>query len=199
MTLLSPGETAPNHTGPQVSLPRPPSRPGGVAPAAPRAPRATLKMTGAPAAPRAPGPMLRKDLTVQRYAEISAALAQKGADRAAVLRSHLLTGPAWSMVEDHWKKAIAAETEQAQSALADAYDDAYVSAQERLCATIDVAAYARLQVGLERGEVGRALADLELSLGDLMRLQRVWARRVAASPQLAAELSAAVDAARAQG
>ncbi len=149
-----------------------------------------------PAGARSAGPTLRKDLTVQRYAEISAALAQKGADRAAVLRSHLLTGPAWTMIDEHWKKAIAAETEQGATALADAHDDAYVITQERLCQAMGVAAYARLQVGLERGEVGKALADLALSLGDLMRLQRVWSRRVAASPELGAELAAAVDVAR---
>jgi hypothetical protein len=136
---------------------------------------------------------------VQRYAEIAAALAQKGANRLAVLRAHLLTEPAWTMVDQHWTKVMAGEAAQGGQALAEAFDDAYVTAQDRLRPPrppIDVAAYARLQVGLERGEVGRVLADLQLELGDLVRLQRVWARRVAASDALGAELARALEGAR---
>jgi hypothetical protein len=64
---------------------------------------------------------------------------------------------------------------------------------------VDVATYARLQIAVERGEVGGVLSDLQLTLGDLLRLQRAWTRRVAASPRLAAELARAVEAARGQG
>jgi hypothetical protein len=160
---------------------------------APRAPRPA----GAPA-PRSAGPALRKDLTVQRYAEIAAALAQKGANRAAVLRAHLLTEPAWTMIDQHWTKAIAGETAQGGQALAEAFDEAYVTAQDRLRPPVDVAAYARLHVALERGEVGRVLADLELELGDLVRLQRVWARRLATSNALGAELARAIEETRAK-
>ncbi len=147
--------------------------------------------TRAPA--RTGGLTLRKDLTVQRYAEISAALAQKGIDRAAVLRAHLLSEAAWGLVDQTWKKNIAAEAEQGGHALADDFDEAYVAHQERLQRPIDLAAYARLQVGVERGAVGQVLADLDLELGDLVRLQRVWGRRVAASPELGAALARAVE------
>jgi hypothetical protein len=44
--------------------------------------------------------------------------------------------------------------------------------------------------------VGRVLVELELQLSDLMRLQRVWTRKLAEAPKLAAELSRAVEAAR---
>jgi hypothetical protein len=177
---------------PLMAMGAPLGRPVAPSPASvagPRPPR-----PGAPT--RTSGLTLRKDLTIQRYAEISAALAQKGVNRAAVLRAHLLTEPAWALVDQHWKKNIAAEAEQGESALSDAYDDAYVSHQERLRRPIDLAAYACLQVGVERGEVGRLLADLDLELADLVRLQRVWARRTAASPELGAELARAIDEAR---
>jgi hypothetical protein len=179
--------------GAQLGVPRPSAPPSVPAPRAPRPAGA-----GVPAS-RSAGPALRRDLTVQRYAEIAAALAQKGANRLAVLRAHLLTEPAWTMVDQHWTKVMAGEAAQGGQALAEAFDDAYVTAQDRLRPPrppIDVAAYARLQVGLERGEVGRVLADLQLELGDLVRLQRVWARRVAASDALGAELARALEGAR---
>jgi hypothetical protein len=141
-------------------------------------------------------PSLRKDLTVERYAEISVALSTKGADRAAVLRAHLLTEPAWALVDQQWKKAMAREAEQGSTEIADIFDDAFVAAQERARRPIGVSEYARLQVAVERGAVGRVLADLELELSDLVRLQRVWSRRLAASPGLAAEVARAVDEAR---
>jgi hypothetical protein len=178
--------------GAPLGVPRPS---GPVSMPAPRVPRPAV--AGA-LAPRSAGPALRKDLSVQRYAEIAAALAQKGANRADVLRAHLLTEPAWTMVDQHWTKAIAGEAAQGGQALAEAFDDAYVDAQDRLRPPVDVTAYARLQVALERGEVGRVLADLQLELGCLMRLQRVWARRLAASPALGAELARALEEARAK-
>jgi hypothetical protein len=142
--------------------------------------------------------VLRKDLTVQRYAEISAALARKGANRAAVLRAHLLSEAAWTLVDQTWKKTIAAETAEGEHALAEAFDEAYVAQQERFDRPVDLAAYARLQVAVEQGVVGQVLADLDLELGDLVRLQRVWERRTAASAELSAALGRALDEARGQ-
>jgi hypothetical protein len=174
----------------RAPLGAPPPKPPGPPPSLPRPPRAPARTVGL---------ALRKDLTVQRYAEISAALSQKGAQRAAVLRGHMLTEAAWTLVEQTWKKTMAAEAEQGERALADAFDEAYVAHQERLQRPIDLASYARLQVAVERGAVGQVLADLDLELGDLVRLQRVWARRAEASPELAAKLSHAVEEARRAG
>ncbi|MFT3774528.1 MAG: DUF2169 domain-containing protein [Minicystis sp.] len=148
------------------------------------------------APPREAGPALRKDLDVARYGTICAELAHKGDDRAAVLKAHLLTEPAWAIVDQHWKKAIAQETEEGGRALLIAFDEAYLAAQQRLGKPVGVAEYARILVGIERGEVGRVLADLALELGDLMRLQRVWTKRLADSPELSAELTRAVEDAR---
>jgi hypothetical protein len=139
----------------------------------------------------------RKDLGIERYGAICAELAQKGKDRAAVLRAHLLTEPGWQLVEAHWKKAIARETEAGDRSLLLAFDEAYLGAQQQLGVPIGVREYARIQVGLERGEVGRVLAELDLSLTDLMRLQRVWTKRLADAPGLAAELAHAVEEVRA--
>jgi hypothetical protein len=140
--------------------------------------------------------VLRKDLTIQRFGEISAALSQKGANRAAVLRAHLLSEAAWTLVDQTWKKTIAAEATEGGHALAEAFDEAYVAQQERFDPPVDLAAYARLQVAVERGAVGQVLADLDLELGDLVRLQRVWERRAASSPELSAAVARSLDEAR---
>ncbi len=191
-----PPSSRPNSARPIMAMGSPLGRPSlGSRGGAPDVPSPVPR----PIPARGPGPVLRKDLTVQRCAEISAALAQKGADRAAVLRAHLLTEPAWAMIDQHWKKALEGEAATGGHALTELFDDAYVGAQERLQRRLEVAEYARLQVGVERGEVGGVLADLELTLGDLMRLQRVWGRRVAASPQLAASFARALEKARASG
>jgi hypothetical protein len=71
-----------------------------------------------------------------------------------------------------------------------------VATLERLGKRIGVHEYARILVGIERGEVGGVLASLELALSDLVRIQRVWAKRLAETPPLGVEVEKAVDAIR---
>jgi hypothetical protein len=143
-----------------------------------------------------PGPALRKDLDVERYGSICAELARKGASRAAVLKTHLLTEPVWGLVDTHWKRALADEAEEGGRALLLAFDEAYIATQERLGTSVGVPEYARIQVAIERGEIGRVLGEMSLELGDLMRLQRVWTKRLSDSPSLSAELARAVEQTR---
>jgi len=151
-------------------------------------PRAKVAPTEAEPAP--------ESVTIERYAAISAALSRKGVDRGAVLRAHKLTIAGWGSIDRHWKRALAEQTDHGEKALLSAFDDAYVAAQGALHRPVGVRDYARILIGLERGEVGRVLADLQLQLSDLMRLQRVWSKRVAEAPELAAELAEATEAAR---
>lgn len=148
------------------------------------------------ATPGDAGPALRKDLTIDRYAELVVALGRAGAARGAVLKAHLLTEPGWTMVDQRWKTALAREAEEGGRALLLAFDEAFLAEQSRLGKPIGVAEYARIQVGLERGQVGRVLGELELELADLMRLQRVWAKRLAESAELTAKLARAVEEGR---
>jgi hypothetical protein len=174
---------------PAVGKPPPPvGEPSQLAARPPAPPR--------PPAARDPGPALRKDLGIERYGTICAELAHKGADRAAVLKAHLLTEPAWQLVDQHWKRALAQETEEGERALQLAFDEAYLAAQQRLGHPVGVPEYARILIGIERGEVGRVLGDLGLELGDLMRVQRVWTKRLAESSDLGVALAHAVDEAR---
>jgi hypothetical protein len=205
----APEAKAPEATAPEATAPDPPPAPHVIddettdALERPAEDERTVETSGPPPKPssrppraRPSGLTLRKDLTLERCAEIAAALAMKGANRASLLRARLLTEGSWALVEQHWKKTIAAEAESGEHATADAFDDAYVLALEQMPTPMNVAAYARLTVALERGEVGGQLAELDLELESLVRLQRVWARRIAASPALAEALERAVDQAR---
>jgi hypothetical protein len=208
-----PALTVPMRAGPAPRAPLP-SRPlmmlGGPPAAAPASPspaappatpaaeaRRALAATKAPRpGARDAGPALRKDLTIDRYASIVAELGRAGTARGAVLKTHLLTEPGWIMVDQHWKKALAREAEEGGRVLLLAFDEAFLATQARLGKPVGVLEYARIQVGLERGQVGRVLGELELELGDLMRLQRVWAKRLADSAELGADLARAIDDAR---
>ena len=156
--------------------------------------RALLRVgaqAGLVAAERAP-----EAVPIERYAGISAALSRKGVDRSSVLRAQKLTIAGWGAIDRHWKRALAEQTDRGEKTLLQAFDIAYVSAQGELHRPVGVREYARILIGLERGEIGRVLAALELQLSDLMRFQRVWSKRVADSPDLAAELAVALEEAR---
>jgi len=157
------------------------------------APMPVVEAPEASEAPKDPDPAT---VSIEQYAAISAELAQKGADRGVVLRGHKLSVGGWAAIDRHWTRAIAEQTERGERTLLTSFDVAYVATQERLRRPIGVPEYARILVGLERGEVGRVLGDLELQLSDLMRLQRVWTKKIADTPKLAEELSQAVEAAR---
>lgn len=186
---------------PVLGKPPPPVEGAGKLAQKPSASPLTAPPSGPPRAGKtaplsAPAPALRKDIDLGRYATICAELARKGADRSAVLKAHLLTEPAWSLVDQHYKKALAEETEQGERALLLAFDEAYLAGQERYGKAIGVEEYARLQVGIERGEVGRVLGELSLELGDLMRLQRVWTKRLGESRELGERLARALEETR---
>jgi hypothetical protein len=59
-----------------------------------------------------------------------------------------------------------------------------------------VAEYARLVVSPERGAADEALEALDLPRGAMLRLQRVWVKKVAGSYVLARQVSEAVRRAR---
>jgi hypothetical protein len=168
------------------------------APAGSTTPQKTAPMEADPAPDAVPIERYAADpapdaVPIERYAAISAALSRKGVDRGAVLRAHKLTIAGWGAIDRHWKRALAEQTDRGEKALLHAFDVAYVNAQGELHRPVGVREYARILIGLERGEVGRVLAALELQLSDLMRLQRVWSKRVAEAPDLAAELAVALE------
>ena len=153
----------------------------------------TLEIAGRVVAPEA----TPDDVTVEQYAQVCAELAERPAERPAILAFHAFPESLWLAVDSRWRAAIAKEVAGGQSHVLARYDTAYITAQEGFRHPIGTAEYARILVGLERGEVGPVLRQLKLRLPDLMRLQRVWTKRLAVEAKLASELSAALAAARA--
>jgi hypothetical protein len=172
----------------------PAKAPAPAAPAAPAAPPVSTARSRAAATEPDPAP---ESVPIELYAILSAALARKGVDRGAVLRAHKLSIAGWGAIDRHWKRSLAEQTDRGDKSLLHAFDIAYVTAQSELHRPVGVREYARILIGLERGEVSRVLADLELQLSDLMRLQRVWSKRVADNEELAAELSVILEELRA--
>ena len=171
-----------------VEAPAPPSPPE-AKPVVPSAPVST-PLGNATSLEADPAP---EAIPIELYAAVSAALSRKGVDRDAVLRAHKLSITGWGAVDRHWKRSLAEHAERGEKTMLHAFDLAYITAQGELHRPNGVHEYGRILVGLERGEVGRVLADLELQLSDLMRIQRVWSKRVADSPELASALAVILE------
>jgi hypothetical protein len=140
-----------------------------------------------------------KDVPVSTYGTISAELMIRRGERPKVLDEHKLSEPAWARVHAYWTGEMGKETARAESKLLAQFDDAYVETLCRLRKPIGVPEYAAIQVAIERGAVDKQLALLSLTLSDLMRVQRVWTRRIAEDPEVGKVLSKAIEEARNAG
>lgn len=169
-------------------------------PAAP-APSAAAAAPAAPAAPASPEvpapPIDPKEYPITLYGALSAELMIRRGERARVLDEHRLSEPTWSRIHAHWTGEMGRETARGESKLLAQFDEAYVETMGRLRKPIGVPEYAMIQVAIERGAVDKQLAALSLSLSDLMRVQRVWTRRMADEPELGKVLGKAIEEARA--
>jgi hypothetical protein len=74
--------------------------------------------------------------------------------------------------------------------------DASPAARKEALEKMTVEEYARVVVAIERGEVGKVLADLKLQLSDLMRIQLDWSKKTAGNPALNAAAKQAIQDAR---
>lgn len=179
-----------------LSSKKPSSSKLGVPPAAGVAPSPAIAK---PKAPPEPDPGAAEvAASIEKYAAIAAEIGMKGSNKGKVLKANGLSTASWADIDEKWSDAVAQALETGDRALVDAFDAAYIATQERLGKRIGVVEYARILVGIERGEVGRVLASLELALSDLVRIQRVWAKKLAATPALGAEVEKTVDAIRAE-
>ena len=134
--------------------------------------------------------------SIERCAATAASMARRAADRGKILGESELTPAAWDALVKHWTGEIREETRRGKTALLNAYDRAYVARLEEERGPVRVEEYARLVVAAERGNAGEALAELTLPRGAMVRLQRVWVRRMASDAALGARVRAAMEAAR---
>lgn len=137
-----------------------------------------------------------KEMSIAMYGSVSAELMIRRGERAKVLEAHKLSEPAWARIHGHWTAEMGRETARGESKLLAQFDAAYVETMGRLRKPIGVPEYASILVAIERGAVDKQLAKLELSLSDLMRVQRVWTRKLAEEPELQKVVGKAVEEAR---
>jgi hypothetical protein len=135
--------------------------------------------------PAAPRPAVRDALTLEEAAHLRAQLTQKDADKAAVLASWGLAEEVWTRLEKEQLRSIDEGVQSGSTALLDRYDDAYLAAVGEIRGPLDDKAYARLSVARETGQLAQVLDELGLSRPELMRVDRVWRRRLTADKDLA--------------
>jgi hypothetical protein len=133
-----------------------------------------------------------EELTLQRFAEISAAIAEGDAPLPRVLAAHGLSADTWAAASQRWSLALAAD-----EALADTYDEALVRAQDQRkpvpVMTPEQWASLVVEVAVDGAA---ALARHELSRADHLRLTRHWARALGADKRLATRFHEAFYAAQ---
>ncbi len=135
--------------------------------------------------PDPPPAATRDSLTLEEAAAVRAQLSQKGAEKAAVLERFSLGDSDWTRIERDHLKAIDEGVRAGDSALLDRYDDAFLASQDEIRGAIDGTGYAKIQVARERGQLGAVLEELKVARGDLLRIDRVWRRRLATDRELA--------------
>ncbi len=148
----------------------------------------------------APEPVvLRDQLSLAECAAVRAELSLKGSTKADVLDKHRLADATWARIEREHLRAIDEASQGGDVTLLEQYDDAYVSARDQLREPLDEHGYARLQLAKESGRLANLLEELSLSRADLLRLERVWRRRLQADKALAERLEDEIERLRHEG
>jgi hypothetical protein len=132
-------------------------------------------------------------VTLEHCAAIRAAMAMPGAERGAVLTKHDLDEVAFARIEKTHLGRIDQETSSGVQDLLNRYDAAYVAAQDTLRSPIGVKEYARIAVARKEGDLADVMAELGVPRSELMRLDRVWKRRITEHPGVDATLKSLIE------
>jgi hypothetical protein len=89
-----------------------------------------------------------------------------------------------------------AETKRGKTALLKRYDAAYITELERGRGPISAHEYARVAAAADPEDAARALEELKLPDGALMRLHRVWLGKMTKDPALGESVRKAMERAR---
>jgi len=137
---------------------------------------------------------------LERYARLSARLAEGREPREGILATEKLTERGWANIELTWMLRIATALLAGDQSLALEFDRLYVEAQDSLGPTdptLPLDKYAHLVAQLEGGrDPTEAFAEHGLSLADAARLQRAWTRRLAQDPAMTETFREMVGGAR---
>lgn len=157
---------------------------------------ASRETSHAAANPPEPEPDESIELTVEQVAAIAAELAEGKQERAKVLQAHGLRERIWRRNERRWADAIETESARGTHALRGAYDAAYVAKVEGFRGPITIEEYARIAVGLERGQANDVLDGLRIQRPALLPIVRLWTRKVAKDMKLGDAATQALRVAR---
>jgi len=150
-----------------------------------------------PTPPRTPPPEPSPAaFPIEQCAAIAAQMGQMISRRAQLLERHALSEERWAAIEAYWMDAIGRELRAGSSTLLQVYDAAYVTQLERDRGPIGVEEYARLSVSIERDEAPKTLAMLSIPRGAVIRIERVFLRRLTADPDFATRVRRAIEDAR---
>jgi hypothetical protein len=166
-------------------------------PGAPPVPEISNQLTMARYAswsnPQGPEPTI----SLQRYAEISAELAEQREPRGKALERHGFDEDRWTLEERAWVETIAGGGVEGEGSVAEEYGKLFVEAQDKLADPAEHARtpadYARISVAMERRDPGKVLAEEKLSLSVWMRLDRRMQAAAERDEALAAEIERQMD------
>lgn len=134
-------------------------------------------------------------MSIRAWASIQSALLT-GAEQGDVLGQHGISKADLASFEARFREAIAHETDRGSDALLSEYDEAFVEGIERAKGTISAEGYARIVIGRERGRIAVIAEALGVPRSAVMRIERVWRRRVNRDPALGREVARLIDEAR---
>lgn len=139
--------------------------------------------------PRPTEPAPHEVVDLERYAKLSAIFAEPDAQPKKTLAQEKIERDVWRQAALHWRRALERESRNAEHALRDRYDDAYVAAWEELHPDgFGPPEYAQLRAAEQRGRLQAGVDAIGLDKAMTMRLRRVWRRRLSASEALRAKV-----------
>lgn len=157
------------------------------------APAYPLGVSVAEPAPRV-GPEL---LALERCARLDAEISRSPAKAAEVLAQAGHAARDFQGSERHWSTALQSEARAGGRALLTAYDEAFVARLEALRGPITVEDYAALAVARERGRLEPEADARAIPPSAVMRIERLWIRRLSTDPKLFKAVALAIRHARA--
>jgi len=119
------------------------------------------------------------EISIERFAAISAELNECQKPRHRILEAHKLHEEDWKTIEAHWTRAIDDESASGKHSLRKASDGAYIAAVEKFRGPITASETARIVASLERGKTNETLDDLKIQRPALMPILRSCARKPA--------------------
>ncbi|MDI3290146.1 DUF2169 domain-containing protein [Polyangium sp. 15x6] len=170
--------------------------------AAPPELAAPLEIAAPPAPPPpapveiAPEPLPELDpatFTIDRFATLSAEIAERRESRADLLRRNELSERTFAALELRFSRALADESSRGEHEERTKYDRAYVAAVEGFRGPITAEEYARIMASLVRGQANAVLDELRIQRPALMPILRSWAKNAAGDTGAAGGAVKALD------